>query len=472
MQELQLIGQPIGRSTNVGSLQYTNLYPHQTQDGRIVLFGTPGLDEVKSLGDYPVRGAAVFGYFIYVVAFNTLYQIDPVVGSPIPVGVMLSQQGPVSMTNNGTQLIVVDGSNGYIFCPKDPTTGDEYFKRIDAEGFPYGQCDTVCFLDGYFIVNAKNSQAYYYSGIYDGLAWDALDFNTAEAQPDQVVAVASTFGYLYVFGKYHTEVWYNAADINSIFLRADGMTMAIGCAAVWSVTKIGQTDGSLAWLAYSPQGHGFAVINDGGANFQRISTPEVEYFWSKMGRIDDAIAYSYTLEGHNFYVITFPSANQTWAYDFTTQQWHQRCSGRGRHLGQYYAFFNGRHYLSSYKDGSFYRMDNDVYVDGDMPITRSVTTATMGGDTMLTSYTSCQIDMERGVGLPSGQGSDPKIQMSFSDDGGHVWSNTLEGGIGKQGDYNLRVIWRRLGRSFRRTWRFTITEPVKVVLINLTIFTE
>jgi hypothetical protein len=38
-------------------------------------------------------------------------------------------------------------------------------------------------------------------------------------------------------------------------------------------------------------------------------------------RIDDAIADTFQMLGHIFYVLTFPSAGRTWVYDFSTQNW-------------------------------------------------------------------------------------------------------------------------------------------------------
>jgi hypothetical protein len=41
--------------------------------------------------------------------------------------------------------------------------------------------------------------------------------------------------------------------------------------------------------------------------------------------------------------------------------------------------------------------------------------------------------------------------------------------LGKKGEYQRRAIWRRLGRSERfDVYRFTLDEPVKPVVIQLT----
>jgi hypothetical protein len=69
-------------------------------------------------------------------------------------------------------------------------------------------------------------------------------------------------------------------------------------------------------------------------------------------------------------------------------------------------------------------------------------------------------------------GLDPKVMLSWSNDAGHTWSDELHGAIGKAGDYTRRVIFRRLGRSYRRTFRARISDPVKVAISNATVLTE
>lgn len=553
MPTFQFVGQYQGRSSNVGALRYVNLFPHATQDNRVVLFGTPGLSQLAALGPLPIRGQLVMGDYLYVVSFQTLYQIDSTM-TATAVGTLSTNVGNVSMAHNGQQLMIVDGTFGYIYTPKPyvltavsianagagyavndiltvsggvygtqsqikvtgvsggviagisiqtagayataPTnplsvtggtgTGATFtgtftataktpgvFTKINTVAANFPVADTVCFLDGYFIVNAHNTNTYFYSALYDGLTWDALDYNAAESAPDNVVAVASTFGFLYVFGSDTTEIWYDAGDPLTVFRRADGMVTNVGLLAQFSIAKIGETGNVICWLGTTPQGRGFAVANSGGGQTQRISTPEVEYQWAQYSTLSDAVGYGYMTEGHTFYVLNFPTANATWVYDFTTQTWHERSYNDGRHLSQNYAFFNNNHVVGSYIDGTLYRMHMDTYDDAGTPIQRTVISPTLGDDdTGLVSYQSFQVDMERGVGIPTGQGSDPQVMLSWSDDAGHTWCDEIMGGFGSQGVYDLRVIFRRLGRSFRRTFKLRISDPVKVVILSAVVKTE
>jgi len=86
-----------------------------------------------------------------------------------------------------------------------------------------------------------------------------------------------------------------------------------------------------------------------------------------------------------------------------------------------------------------------------------------------TAHHALQIDMESGVGLNLGQGSDPEIMLRWSDDGGHTWSNYHQATIGKIGQYFFRVFYRRLGMTVKlrdRVYEVSGTDPVKIAIMG------
>jgi hypothetical protein len=82
-------------------------------------------------------------------------------------------------------------------------------------------------------------------------------------------------------------------------------------------------------------------------------------------------------------------------------------------------------------------------------------------------YQWLQIDVEAGVGLSTGQGSDPQVILQWSDDGGHTWSNEHFLSAGKQGEYSRRAMLKQpLGRSRDRVFKVAMSDPVKWALLN------
>lgn len=74
------------------------------------------------------------------------------------------------MADNGTQLIIVDGSFGYIY--NFNTIGSDADYRSDSGA------DTVTF-GGRFIVNKPAFGQFWISDLYDGTSWNASNFATA-----------------------------------------------------------------------------------------------------------------------------------------------------------------------------------------------------------------------------------------------------------------------------------------------------
>lgn len=61
---------------------------------------------------------------------------------------------------------------------------------------------------------------------------------------------------------------------------------------------------------------------------------------------------------------------------------------------------------------------------------------------------------------------EPLLQLNYSDDNGHTWSDTRLMPLGKKGEYRKRVIARRLGSGVDRVFRIRCSEPIKIVIIE------
>lgn len=65
---------------------------------------------------------------------------------------------------------------------------------------------------------------------------------------------------------------------------------------------------------------------------------------------------------------------------------------------------------------------------------------------------------------------EPQVRMDRSRDGGRTFTDERWRSMGKIGEYNRRLIWRRNGRAHTTDmYRFTISDSVQVVGIQLTI---
>src|SRR5262245_40603267 len=78
-----------------------------------------------------------------------------------------------------------------------------------------------------------------------------------------------------------------------------------------------------------------------------------------------------------------------------------------------------------------------------------------------------QLDMQTGVGLSTGQGSDPVVMFRFSKNSGYTWSNETQMDVGRIGEYSHRVMAWRLGEARNFVFEFSYTDPTVLALLDL-----
>ena len=485
----------VARSVNAADSRCVNLFPEIVPEGgkeAAFLQRCAGLRLVATVGQGPIRGLWRFGDYLYVASGGELYRVDGNYDSTF-LG-YINGSGPVSMSDNGTQLFVACNPSAFIY---NADTG--VFEQITDPDFPGAV--TVGYIDGYFVFNEPNSQRFWVTSLNDGTQIDPLDFASAEGNPDGIVALNVNHREVWLFGTSSIEVWYNAGLTDFPLARLEGAFMELGCAAPYSVAKL---DNSVFWLGSDARGNGIVYRNN-GYNGQRISTHAVEWQIQSYNVLNDAVGYSYQQDGHSYYMLTFPTANTTWCYDVATNAWHERAGWNGvqfvRHRSNCQANFNGEILVGDWLLGLIYAFDPTVYSDNNQ-IQRWLRSwrALPPGQNNLnrTAQHTLQLDCQSGVGLldaetflllteddqflitesgdyiaavgsPTLQGVDPQLMLRWSDDGGHTWSNEHWSGMGKIGEYYRRVFWRRLGMTLKlrdRVYEISGTDPVKIAIMG------
>jgi hypothetical protein len=348
----------VARSVNAADSRMVNLFPEIVPEaGKEPAFlqRCPGLRLVATVGQGPIRGMWKFGDFLYVASGGKLYRVDG--NFAVTELGLINGSGPVSMSDNGTQLFVACNPDAFIY---NSSTG--VFGQITDPDFPGAV--TVGYLDGYFVFNEPNSQRFWVTSLNDGTAIDPLDFASAEGNPDDVVSLMVDHREVWLFGNNTIEVWYNAGLADFPLARIEGAFMETGCLAPYSVAKL---DNSVFWLGSDARGNGIVYRNQ-GYNAQRVSTHAIEWQIQQYNVLNDAIGYSYQQDGHSFYVLVFPTAQATWVFDVSTGAWHERAFWDGvrfrRHRSNCQANFAGQVVVGDWEDGRIYAFDPEVYRDG------------------------------------------------------------------------------------------------------------
>jgi hypothetical protein len=160
------------RLSTINAERSVNLFEYLDVNGKRpkVLISTSGL--VNSNLDFAPetggsRGTFVFNNAIYQVFGASLFLIQGTVGSLTKslLGTLVTTTGYVGIDANQYQVILVDGTEGYIWDTNATT-----FSQITDAGFPTNPID-VCYLDGYFLVAAGGTNNFYLSALNQGMVW-------------------------------------------------------------------------------------------------------------------------------------------------------------------------------------------------------------------------------------------------------------------------------------------------------------
>ena len=385
----------VARSVNAADSRMVNLFPEAIPEGGKepgFLNRAPGLQLLANMGDGPIRGLWQFGGYGYAVSGESLYKIDTLWNTTL-IGTVAGSSGPVSMSDNGTQMFIA--CNGPSFIYNSLTLE---FKQIDDPDFPGAV--TVGYLDGYFVFNEPNSQRLWITQLLDGTSIDPLDFASAEGSPDGLVAVLVDHREAWLFGTNSVEVWYDSGATDFPLSPVQGAFNEVGCIAAFSVAKL---DNGIFWLGADARGRG-VVYRANGYTASRISTHAVEWQIQQYGNLADAIAYTYQQDGHAFYVLIFPSANTTWVYDVATSLWHERAAfingSFTRHRSNCQMSFNNEIVVGDHELGNIYAFDLNVFSDAGQPQKwlrswRALPTGT--NDLKRSAHHSLQLDAETGA---------------------------------------------------------------------------
>ena len=454
---------------SAASQRLVNLYPevHEAgpRKGNVARFvGTPGLRNRVELGSGPIRGVhrANTGQLM-VVSGNAVYEVSSHWVGTLRSGTLGSSLGRVTMADDGTRVVIGDGSGTAYQVPL--AAGSALAAVSDAD-CPGGH---VAWQDGYFIHTAPGTGRIVISGL-NALTYDALDTATAEGRPDKLVAVLSVNRLLWLFGEQTTEVWWNSGDQDFPFARNDSAFIETGTVAAGTCARAG---GSVAWVGSDERGRG-TVWHARGFVPARISTHAVEHALSGYARLAEASAFAYQQAGHEFYQLTVPASNSddggTWVYDFSTGLWHERSylsdTGEEPHRAWVGTVAFGEVVVGDREDGRLYTYELDYYTDDGDEIRRVRQTPHVSQAEKRIRFNAFELQAEPGVGLSSGQGSSPTVLLSWSDDGGHTWSNEHETSLGAQGAYKNRARWTRLGAARDRVFRVAMSDPVPVTWLG------
>ncbi len=463
------------------SQRCVNSYPFMAENTAFsmkAVVSTPGIARVTLTGDAIVglpRGDIVINDILYKVAGTNVFKIfaDGLVEI---IGTILTG-GRVSLSQNGDYLvIVIPGGNAYYYHIATST-----FAQITDPD--YITSDTVTFLQGRFVFTATDGKVFFVSDLNDPTSYDALNFGTAEASPDAIIAGFVDHSELFMFGVETVESYSNIGGSGFPFQAIPGSVITKGSHSRNSIINF---DNTMLFLGGGVNEKSAVWRVTSSSSVQKVSSNAIDEEIQKFTRDemrDYAFALTFSFNGAFFAAFTFMAENnripsKTFVYDAASSAqsghpiWHEIQSGleEGRWRVDTLVQVYNQLYVSDYTDGSRVGfLDESVFKEYDETIIREVITQPFTQENKRVYYSTVELTMETGVGLNTGQGSDPQIRMSYSDDGGRNWSSEISRPMGKIGNYNARVLWRgSLGSApVSRMFKFLMSDPVKFTILKL-----
>lgn len=433
----------IGRQTQWGGARLVNCFAEQgTGDQRdaFMVQLIPGLVQFTSLGVTP-RGLHRMGDTLFAVAGTSLYSVTSA-GVATSLGT-IPGTGRVRMASNGTQIGIVAGANGTTGYVWNGTT-------ISTPANLPAAVSDVAYIDGYLLWTVASNDQFVISALNDATVYDPLDIATVEGSPDDLVGLIVDHREVQFYGKQSIEIWYNSGASDFPFERQGNAFIERGCMARDTTVKM---DNSVYFL-----GDDRIVYRLDGYSPIRVSTHAIEY---AIRNATDFFGCTYSHEGHKFYVLN--TDDGTYAYDVSTGAWHERKSTGldNWRVGFSESVFNTT-IFAAHNGTKLYTASYDTYAeDGDTISMEIMLPIIESPDRRRLNCYAFEFLCEAGVGLTTGQGSDPQAMLTYSDDGGHTWSNELWRTMGAIGQYSTRAIWRKLGQFRQRQFKITITDPVR-----------
>lgn len=400
---------------------------------------------------------------VWVVSASNVYlaSYSPVAGLTFTlIGSLNTIRGPVSMQDNGTTIVIVDGTNdGFTI-----DIASQSFNGLYDPAF-YGS-QLIDIIDGFMLFVWPGNGEMYITG-ENAITFDATDFTAKTGFPDQLQVAVAVHHEIWLLGVDTTEVWFNAGGATFPFQRIPGVFVQHGVAANYSVCH---NDNFLFWIGRDPQGQAVAYL---GSNYQavRVSHSAIENEWQQYSTVADAQGYCFQLRGHVLFVVTFPSADTTWVYDMTSNEWSEWLwrddqGALHRHRSNCYCEGFGLHMVGDWQNGNIYALDPTVHTDNGDPIyyLRSFPHVIDTDNNARIAFSRFVAAMETGQGFQDGSGAAPLVNLRWSDDGGNSWSQTMQQQLGAEGVYRRNVQFRRLGMGRDRVWEISWAASVRTAL--------
>lgn len=406
------------------------------------IYGTPGLKLRVSGLDGGIRGGRVIAGAPYVVAGAQLYRINADWTATMLGGVPNADLVP--MASDGTNVVMVTNKKIYVW---NAGSGLQLVTDPDAP-----DATSVDWSDGYFIFSQDGTGSYFLSALGDPINYDALDFASAEANPDLLVTPFVHHRILYLPGTDSIEAAQNTGGADFPFARYEGVNIDVGLAGPHAMCH---TNDAVFWLASDD-----TARRMDGLSAVKISNARMSKLIKGWADKSVTVVTAHVFADHLFVVFRNPDGCIVW--DQNAERWHERggrlTTWRARHMFRAY----GEVLACSATEGKIYSLDADTFTeDGDV-LPFEITTPFAYVQNKRLTVSELEIVAQRGVGSLS---LNPQITAERTRDG-ETWSPRKSRRLGKTGEREGRAQFGPQGQGRAMAFRFCIYDDCRRAVLG------
>jgi len=410
-------------------------------------------------------------YLVYVRQDRTIWAIDLITTvtmalSDTTVATKLDGASIAIFTEDSQRLVIAGGGQLQIW------TGTGLSSRIAGYSLGLNQppqsATHVLSISNYLVANNAalpgTRNQIFWSDLGDGnhTVWEPLNFNTADADPDAIVALGQNLRQVFAFGTKTVQVFGIGSDPRLPFAAA--ASMVLGCGAPYSPIPI--------------DGGGFALLDDNRrfvtttGNASEWISKDVDKLIRDLSTVSDCIGFRCRIAFWDLLVWLFPTAQRGYAYDQARNTWHQV---RG---------WNNVDDFASIRIGAYaFWPSGNLHLVGDpnfeniWTLDPAATSDTGPGTTIVSDIVTARLDqgmagrkrcnrvrffLRRGAS----SGAPASLDVSKKDDDG-PWSAFQQLDLGIAGDYRSFVDWFPGGIYRRRQYRVRYSSGITTSIAKM-----
>jgi len=374
-------------------------------------------------------------------------------------------------------------------------------------------------MDGYLICNRVGTSLVHFSEIEEPLAWDELDFFSAKTRQDAVLALLVTWREIMCAGNDAIDYYWN--DGATPFSRLEGAYCERGVIAPYSFVF---ADNTWYWFDYTKR---FLKLE--GRQPKIVSTP-FDAVIQGYSDISDCMADLCEIKGRPWVILHFPTVQKTLVFDLMLKTWYEwghwnsGTSTYERWWGNNVCFARGwnKWLVGSRLDtGEIWELDMDTDTDDGDEIRTLRRTALVDHGTLTRKFSKeVKVRVKRGEGFGAGSPSEvtgtdaliytcirdhtstaadrpitgsnwrfywtqaggtgggwvvttaydshiPFLSFRWKDDNKPAWGNEHTLNLGKSGETEVVLSFKRLGIYKARQWEFILSDAVPLVLSDV-----